>query len=133
LEELADQPPGPEALYMTREAISLAFVTALQLLPPLQRATLVLRDVLGYHAHEVAQMLETSESSVTSALKRARATLGRRLADHSHHAPPPEPNSPIEQQLVERLTHAHETGDVDGVVALLTEDVWLAMPPIPVE
>src|SRR6266581_7773023 len=83
LDHLADQRPGPEARYETTEAISLAFITALQLLPPRQRAALVLRDVLGYHAAEVAQMLGTTQEAVNSALKRARATVDNHLADSS--------------------------------------------------
>ena len=79
LEGLADSTPGPEARYEATEAISLAFITALQLLPPRQRAVLILRDVLGFHAREAARMLDSSEESVTSALKRARATLQHRL------------------------------------------------------
>jgi RNA polymerase sigma-70 factor (TIGR02960 family) len=132
LEGLADRSPGPEARYETREAISLAFITALQLLPPRQRAVLVLRDVLGFRATEVAGILDTTEESVTSALKRARATLERRsLAGQA--APAPEPNSPAETELVERLARAYEANDLDGVIALLTDDVWLRMPPIPLE
>ena len=83
LDHLVDQRPGPEARYETTEAISLAFITALQLLPPRQRAALVLRDVLGYHAAEVAQMLDATQESVQSALKRARATVDNHLADSS--------------------------------------------------
>src|ERR671930_1480866 len=97
LDGLTDSPPGPEARYEAREAISLAFVTALQLLPPRQRAVLILRDVLGYHAPEVAAMLDTSEASVTSALKRARQTLEWRLPKDE---PPPQPNSRTEHELV---------------------------------
>ena len=132
LEGLADSSPGPEARYEAREAISLAFVTALQLLPPRQRAALVLRDVLGFRASETARILGTTEESVTSALKRARATLERRAPD-LRAQPPPEPGSAVETELVERLTRAYESSDLDGVVALLTEDVWLRMPPVPLE
>ena len=132
LHELADAVPGPEARYEAGEAISLAFVTVLQLLPPRQRAVLVLRDVLGLRAREVADILESSQESVTSALKRARATLRDRLPPSEQEPPPPQ-NSPVEQRLLARLTRAWETSDVDGVVALLTDDVWLTMPPGPLE
>jgi RNA polymerase sigma-70 factor, ECF subfamily len=126
LENDFENPPGPEARYETKEAISLAFVTALQLLPARQRAVLILRDVLGFRASEVAQMLDASVESVTSALKRARATLDRR----PHTEPPPQPESPTEQQLVGRLAAAWEASDVD---ALLADDVRLSMPPLPFE
>jgi RNA polymerase sigma-70 factor (ECF subfamily) len=133
LEGLADRAPGPEARYEAREAISLAFVTAMQLLPPRQRAVLILRDVLGFQASEVAGFLESSEESVTSALKRARATLRSQLASSADREPPPLPDSPGEQDLVAKLTLAWEAGDVPGIVELLTEDVWLTMPPVPLE
>jgi len=133
LEEIADGSPGPEARYEAREAISLAFITALQLLPPRQRAALILRDVLGFHARETAQILDVSEESVTSALKRARAAVQRRFPGPAKQEPPPLPDSPSERALVERFTLAFEAGDVDGVVALMTDDVWMAMPPMPLE
>ncbi len=133
LEGLADSAPGPEARYEAREAISLAFITALQLLPPRQRAVLILRDVLGFRASEVAGMLDTTEESVTSALKRARATVQRRQPPSGEREPPPPPDSASERELVARLTRAYETGDIDDVVAVLTDDVWLAMPPLPLE
>jgi RNA polymerase sigma-70 factor, ECF subfamily len=132
LEGLPDGTPGPEARFEAREAISLAFITALQLLPPRQRAVLILRDVLGYRASEVADVLGCSEESVTSALKRARATLRGRLAS-SQEPPPPPPGSAVERELVERFTRAFEDGDVDDMVAMLTEDVWLTMPPLALE
>jgi RNA polymerase sigma-70 factor (ECF subfamily) len=133
VEGLADHAPGPEARYETREAISLAFVTALQLLPPRQRAVLILRDVLAFRASEVAGLLESTEESVTSALKRARAAMGQRLGRAGQREPAPTPGSPAEQQLVARLTEAFEGGAVHDVVALLTEDVLLSMPPLPLE
>jgi RNA polymerase sigma-70 factor (TIGR02960 family) len=130
LDELPDRPPGPEARYEAREAISLAFVTALQLLPARQRAVLILRDVLGYHAKEAARMLDSTTESVTSALKRARATLARQTPRAGERQPPPKARSPTEQELVERLTRAFEASDVEAIVALLSEDVQLAMPPL---
>ncbi|HYZ53825.1 MAG TPA: sigma-70 family RNA polymerase sigma factor [Streptosporangiaceae bacterium] len=133
LEGLPDGTPGPEARFEAREAISLAFITALQLLPPRQRAVLILRDVLGYRASEVADVLGASEESVTSALKRARATLRDRLPSAAEREPPPPPGSAVELELVERFTRAMEDGDVDDIVALLTEDVWLSMPPLALE
>ena len=133
LQGLVDREPGPEARYESREAISLAFVTALQLLPPRQRVVLILRDVLGFRAGEVANILQSSEESVTSALKRARATLRSQHASTGLHEPPPAPGSLVERQLVERLTQAYASGDLDGLVALLTEDVLVAMPPLPLE
>jgi len=132
LEDLPDAAAGPEARYEAREAMSLAFVTALQLLPPRQRAALILRDVLDFPASEVADMLGTTEQSVTSALKRARATVSRELP--SPDTPPPPPlNSAAEQELVARLVEAFDAADVDGLVALMTEDAWLRMPPVPLE
>jgi RNA polymerase sigma-70 factor (ECF subfamily) len=133
LEGIVDGSPGPAARYEAREAISLAFITALQLLPPRQRAALILRDVLGFHARETAQILDVSEESVTSALKRARAAVQRRFPGPAEQEPPPLPDSPSERALVERFTLAFEAGDVDGVVALMTDDVWMAMPPMPLE
>jgi RNA polymerase sigma-70 factor (TIGR02960 family) len=130
---LPDEAPGPQARYEAREAISLAFITALQLLPPRQRAALILRDVLGFHTSETAEILQASEQSVASALKRARAVLGQHLPPGGGEAPPPPPQSPAEQQLVDRLTRAFEAADVDGIVALLTEDAWVTMPPLPLE
>ena len=123
-----ESPPGPEARYETKEAISLAFITALQLLPARQRAVLILRDVLGFRAAEVAQMLESTLESVTSALKRARAALKTRVPGD---LPAPDPSA--EPELVARLAAAFEANDVDGIVALLTEDVRLSMPPLPLE
>ena len=133
LEGLPDSAPGPDARFEALESVSLAFITALQLLPPRQRAVLILRDVLGFHASETAQILDTTQESVTSALKRARASLQRRQPPAGEREPPPPPNSAAERDLVERLTSAFETADVDGIVALLTDDAWLTMPPLPLQ
>jgi RNA polymerase sigma-70 factor (TIGR02960 family) len=128
LEGIVDAAPGPEARYESREAVELAFIVALQHLPPRQRAALVLRDVLGFHTAEVAGMLDSSEDSVKGALKRARATLDQRLAARAR-APAPEADSAAERELVHRFVDAFETDDVDAIVSLLTEDAWLTMPP----
>jgi RNA polymerase sigma-70 factor (ECF subfamily) len=130
LEGAMDVPLGPEARYERTEAISLAFVTALQVLPPRQLAVLILRDVLGFHANEVAEMLDSTVESVNSALKRARAGLHRRLPPTE---PAPAADSPAEQVLVANFARAYESGDVDALVALLTDDVFVSMPPIPLE
>ena len=133
IEGAIDVPPGPEARYEQTEAISLAFVTALQVLPTRQLAVLILRDVLGYHASEVADMLGSTVESVNSALKRARASLQRRLPPAGEGEPRPAAGSPAEQALVAKFVRAYESGDIDGVVALLTDDVSASMPPIPLE
>lgn len=133
LEELADSSPGPEARYELSESVSLAFVTALQVLAPRQRAALILRDVLGFPAREAAEILGTTEESVTSALKRARAALAHRQPSSPEREPPPRPHSETEQHLVAQLTKAFATADVDGIVALLTDDAWFTMPPLPLE
>ena len=133
LEGLADAGPGPEARYVARESISLAFVTALQLLPPRQRAAVILRDVLGFHAREAAEVLDASEESVTSALKRARAALERHQRSSRGREPAPPPGSAAERRLVDKFTAAFESGDVTSIIALLTEDVWVTMPPLPLE
>jgi RNA polymerase sigma-70 factor (TIGR02960 family) len=132
LEGLPDEAPGPEARYETKEAIALAFIVGLQHLLPQQRAVLVLRDVLGYRAGEVAEMLETSEPSVNSLLRRARAAFESRLPATGRERAPL-PNSKRERDIVGRLADAFEAGDIDGVVALLTDDAWLTMPPEPYE
>lgn len=128
---LPDAAAGPEARYETREAVSLAFVTALQLLPPRQRAALILRDVLGFPVRQVAGMLDATEQSVAAALKRARATLARERPTPDR--PPPAAGSPAERALLDRLVRAFEDGDVPAVVALMTDDVWIRMPPMPYE
>ena len=133
IDRVADRAPGPEVRYQSTEAVSLAFVTALQLLPPRQRAVHILRDVLGFRAKEVAQMLETTEESVNSALKRARATVRERLPASGTGTGAPPQSSPEERALVERFTRAFQSDDIEALVALLTEDVWISMPPMPFE
>jgi RNA polymerase sigma-70 factor (TIGR02960 family) len=131
LEGVPDATPGPDARYEAREAIGLAFITGLQRLPPRQRAVLVLRDVLGYRAAEVADMLDTSDVSVNSALQRARATLESVGALRRERAPLP--RSPHERELIAGFADAFEAGDLDRVLALLTDDAWVTMPPEPFE
>ena len=133
LEGAIDGPLGPEARYEQTEAISLAFVTALQVLPARQRAVLILREVLGYHASEVADMLDSSVESVNSALKRARAGLRGHLRPTAEHEEPPAPDSPAEKALVEKFVRAYQSGNVTALVALLTEDVRVSMPPVALE
>ena len=126
-------PPGPEARYEQTESISLAFVTALQVLPPRQLAVLILRDVLGFHASEVAGMLDSTLESVNSALKRARASLQRRHPPPAGREPPPACGSPSEDAIVAKFVSAYESADLDALVALLTDDVFISMPPMPLE
>ena len=126
-------PLGPEARYEQTEAISLAFVTALQALPPRQLAGLILRDVLGFHASEVAGMLDSTVESVNSALKRARVSMQGRVSPTAGREPAPSPNSPSEQAIVAQFAKAWESADLDALVALLTDDVLISMPPMPFE
>jgi RNA polymerase sigma-70 factor (TIGR02960 family) len=134
LQEAAGGPLGPEARYEQTESISLAFVTALQVLPPRQLAVLILRDVLGFRAGEVAGMLDSTVTSVTSALKRARASLQRQWPPAGgDREPPPAAGSPAEDALVARFVSAYESADLGALVALLTDDVFMSMPPMPLE
>jgi RNA polymerase sigma-70 factor (TIGR02960 family) len=132
LEGIPDGAPGPEARYETKEAIELGFMVGLQHLSPSQRAVLVLRDVLGYRAEEVAEMLDTTAHSVNSLLARARAAFETRLPAAGRDRAPL-PGSKRERDTVGRFAEAIQTGDIDGVVALLTADAWLMMPPEPYE
>ncbi|MEV2273011.1 RNA polymerase subunit sigma-70 [Nonomuraea africana] len=131
LEHVPDAEPGPEARYATREAIELAFVAALQRLPPRQAAALVLCDVLGYPLGAAAPMLDTTPTAVKGLLQRARTALGRHRGDAQ--AEPPAPGSAQERHLVHRFAEAFTTDDIDTLVTLLTDDAWLAMPPAPHE
>jgi RNA polymerase sigma-70 factor (TIGR02960 family) len=130
LEGAIDAPLGPEARYEQTESISLAFVTALQLLPHRQLAVLILRDVLGFHASEVANMLDTTVESVNSALKRARSSMQCRRPPAADFEPTPAANSPSEDAIVNKFVSAWESADVDSLVALLTEGVLISMPPM---
>jgi RNA polymerase sigma-70 factor (TIGR02960 family) len=121
--------PGPEAGYERRETIELAFIVALQRLPPRQAAVLVLRDVLDFSATEVAAMLDTTQTSVKGLLQRARAAAGPGVG--GQHAP--EPGSAREMAITRRFATAFAADDIDAVVALLTDDAWLSMPPAPHE
>jgi RNA polymerase sigma-70 factor (TIGR02960 family) len=130
LEGIAEDAPGPDARYETREAIELAFIVGLQHLPPQQRAVLVLRDVLGYRAAEAAELLETSEASVNNLLRRGRAAFESRLPATGRERAPL-PDSKLERDLVGRFAETVEAGDIDGMVALLTDDARVTMPPLP--
>jgi len=132
LDSIPDAAPGPDQRYEAREALGLAFVAGLQHLPPAQRAMLVLRDVLGFRAAEVAAMLDVTEASVNSGLQRARSALATRLPSAGRERAPL-PQSARERELVGRFADAFEGGDVDAIVALLTDDAWLTMPPVPLE
>ena len=124
-----DIAPGPEARYDARESIALSFVGGLQRLPTQQRAALVLRDVLGYSAAEVAQMLDSTPASVNSALQRARAVLPHSRDLDRVSLPRAKPAADV----VARFVDAFQQGDLDGVVALLTDDAKVTMPPEPFE
>jgi RNA polymerase sigma-70 factor (ECF subfamily) len=127
---IPDETPGPDARYETKESIELAFIVGLQHLGPQQRAVLVLRDVLGYRAAEVAEMLDTTETSVNSLLRRARAAFDTRLPAAGRDRAPI-PSSDRERDIVARFAATVENGDIDGMVALLTDDAWVTMPPLP--
>jgi len=127
LEGFADAAPNPEARYTARESVQLAFVAAIQQLPPRQRAALMLCDVLGWQSAEAASLLDGSTASINSALQRARETLSNR---YSEPRPPLESQpTPAQQKLLGRYLQAWEGHDVDGFVAVLKEDATAVMPP----
>ena len=128
-DDLDDLAPGPEARYDARESIALSFVAGLQHLPPQQRVVLVLRDVLGFSAAEAAGILGTTAAAVNSALIRARAGLRPDRDPHDV----PVPKSPAEAAVVDRFVSAFERFNLDELVALLTDDAKLTMPPEPAE
>lgn len=133
LDGVIDMPLGPEARYAQTESTSLAFVKGLQILPRRQLAVLILRDVLGFQANEVADMLDSTVESVNSALKRARATLQRQRPMANGSEPPPAFGSPSEEAIVSRFINAWSSADLDALIALLTENVFISMPPMPFE
>ena len=131
IEGIADDAPSPEARYVFREAVQLAFVAAIQQLPPRQRAAILLCDVLGWTAAETAELLGASTASINSALQRARATLAKRFPGATDPSPAPARPSAAQQRLLERYVHAWEAHDVDAFVALVKEDAIFTMPPWP--
>jgi RNA polymerase sigma-70 factor, ECF subfamily len=124
LDDLASDQPGPEAQAVTRESISLAYLTAIQLLPPRQRAVLILRDVLDWPATEVAAQIDSTVPAVKSALQRARATLAEHRAAR---APAPAAADSAQRRLLQGFIAAHERADPEALIALLHEDVRLAI------
>src|ERR671932_2668539 len=121
---------GPEARYEQRESVELAFIAALQHLPANQRAVLLMREVLGFSAREVADALDTTVASVNSALQRARRSVDERLPEQSQQATLRSLGDDALRELVDRYVDAWQRGDVDTVVEMLTEDVAFAMPPL---
>jgi RNA polymerase sigma-70 factor, ECF subfamily len=128
--QVPDGLAGPEATYEQRESVELAFVAALQHLPPNQRAVLILRAVLGFSAQETADALDTSVASVNSALQRARKTIDEKLPDESQQEALRHVDDSDLRELVERYSAALEDGDVDRILELLTEDATWSMPPL---
>ena len=132
LDGALDLPVGPEARYEQTESISLAFVAALQVLPPRQLAVLILRDVLGFPANEVADMLDTTLASVNSALSRARSSLEQQRPQLSQQTSPAT-GLPRDDAILARFVKAYEAADVEALVELFTDDVFVSMPPMPLE
>jgi len=130
LDEIAPRDSEPDAVVVARETIELTFLAVIQLLPPRQRAVLILRDVLGWSAGETASLLETTVAAANSALQRARATLRERLPARPSEWIGPEP-SEQERVVLERFIDAHERADAAAAVALAREDIRVTMPPHP--
>jgi RNA polymerase sigma-70 factor (ECF subfamily) len=132
-EELAieDGLAGPDARYEQRESVELAFIAALQYLPPLQRAVLILREVLGFSAGEVAEALDSTPEAVYSALQRAHKTIDERLPEQSQQATVSSLGDARVERLVKSYVDAWESDDVEGIKSMLTEEAKIAMPPSP--
>jgi RNA polymerase sigma-70 factor (ECF subfamily) len=133
LERAFIEPLSPDVRYEQTESISLAFVKALQTLPPRQLAVLILRDVLGFPADETAEMLDSTVESANSALKRARASLQIRRRNAADQEPPPPYSSSAEDAIVAKFVSAYQAADLDALKELLTDDVFISMPPMPFE
>jgi RNA polymerase sigma-70 factor (ECF subfamily) len=131
LDEVASSEPDPEAATVERETIELAYLVAIQHLPPRQRAALILRDVLGWSAKETAELLETSVASANSALQRARAGLEQNLPANRAESASRADSSEQERALLARFMDAHERADATGIADMLREDVRVTMPPLP--
>lgn len=128
--EVDDGLAGPEARYEQREAMELAFVAALQLLPANQRAVLIMREVLGFSAKETAEALDTTVASVNSALQRARKTIDDKLPEQSQQTTLRQLGDDRVKEIIDGYVEAWQRGDVDAVVAMLTEDACFSMPPM---
>ncbi|MDA0180692.1 sigma-70 family RNA polymerase sigma factor [Solirubrobacter phytolaccae] len=127
---LEPYPDAPDATYEQRESVELAFIAALQHLPATQRAVLILREVLGFSAKEVAEICDTTPASVNSAMQRARAAVDERLPSQSQQATLQALGDDAITAIVERYVEAWNRGDVDAVVAMLAEDATFSMPPL---
>jgi RNA polymerase sigma-70 factor (ECF subfamily) len=130
LDEIAPPEDEPDTVAVSRETIELAFLAAVQLLPPRQRAVLILRDVVDWSAKETAELLDMSVAAVNSALQRARATMSANRPHGRTGAPPPRPTAE-EMALVRRAIAAHEAADANAMAEMLRDDVRVAMPPVP--
>jgi RNA polymerase sigma-70 factor (ECF subfamily) len=130
LDEAAPSEDLPDAIVVERETIELAFLIALQVLPPRQRAALIVRDVLGWPASEAASLLETSVAAANSALQRARTTMQEHLPARRMEWSAAEPSAE-ERQLLERFIDAHERGDAAAAVAIAAQNIRITMPPYP--
>ena len=129
LDEMAPTDDDPDVVVAGRETIELAFLAAMQVLPPRQRAALILRDVLGRPASETASILDTSVAAANSALQRARATMADHLPSHRSDWKAHEP-SPEERQLLDLFITAHEQCDAEAAIAVMAADIRITMPPL---